>query len=71
MPQLSGLEVAARLLARRQLPILLVSGFIDECDIAAARELGLRTPLRRPVEPEQLRSALESALGEAEQRDDG
>jgi len=65
MPQLSGLELAARLQAWRRLPILLVSGYIDERGLAAARELGLRAPLRKPVETDRLRAAIEAALGEA------
>jgi PAS domain S-box-containing protein len=62
MPQCSGLELAARLRARRRVPILLVSGFVDERSLAAARELGLDAVLHKPVEAEQLRAAVEAAL---------
>ena len=62
MPHLSGLELAARLRARRRVPILLISGFVDERGLAAARELGLAAVLRKPVEPDELRAALEAAL---------
>jgi CheY-like chemotaxis protein len=63
MPQCSGLELAARLRARRRLPILLASGFVDERALAAARELGLAAVLQKPVEAEQLYAALAAALG--------
>ncbi len=63
MPQCSGLELAARLRARRRLPILVASGFVDERALAAARELGLAAVLQKPVEAEQLYTALAAALG--------
>ena len=65
MPHLSGVELAARLRERRRLPVLLVSGYVDERSLSAARELGLRAPLRKPVETDLLRAAIEAALGEA------
>jgi len=75
MPQVSGLELASRLLARRRLPVLLLSGYVDERSIAAARELELAPPLSKPVEPDRLRAALEAVLGtapdESSLRDDG
>jgi CheY-like chemotaxis protein len=65
MPHLSGVELAARLRERRRLPVVLVSGYVDERSLSAARELGLRAPLRKPVETDLLRAAIEAALGEA------
>ena len=62
MPQLSGTELAARLQSRRDLPVLLASGFVDDAALAAARELGVHAVLRKPVEAAELRAAVESAL---------
>jgi PAS domain S-box-containing protein len=71
MPHLTGLELAARLRRQRRLPVLLVSGFLDERSLARAGELGLAAPLRKPVETEQLRAALEAALGAGGAKDKG
>ncbi|MBK9245340.1 MAG: PAS domain S-box protein [Burkholderiales bacterium] len=65
MPQCSGLELAGRLRARRRLPVLLTSGFVDERTLAAARELGLTAVLQKPVEAEQLYSAVAAVLQRA------
>jgi PAS domain S-box-containing protein len=62
MPNFSGLHLAARVRARRRLPVLLCSGFVDERGLAAARRLGLAAVLHKPVEAEQLHAALEAAL---------
>ncbi len=62
MPQLSGLDLAARVRARRRLPVLLASGFVDERSLAAAREIGVTAVLRKPVDAAQLRTAIEAAL---------
>jgi len=63
MPGLTGLELAARCHAvRPDLPVLLYSGFsegIDEAELSRSR---VRALLRKPIEPEALRSALAEAL---------
>jgi PAS domain S-box-containing protein len=71
MPHLTGLELAAGLLRRRTLPVLLLSGFLDDRSKARASELGLAEPLRKPVETEQLRAALEAALSAGGATDKG
>ncbi|HEY3635518.1 MAG TPA: PAS domain S-box protein, partial [Caldimonas sp.] len=66
MPGLTGLELAERLAtARPELPVLLYSGFGEGIDVAALTRSGVRALLRKPIEPEALRSALAESLGES------
>jgi len=62
MPQLSGIELVARLRSQRELPVLLSSGFVDDAALAAAREVGVHAVLRKPLEPAELRAAVEAVL---------
>jgi FixJ family two-component response regulator len=62
MPQLSGFDVQARLLASgKQLPVIVITGN----DTPAAREralaLGVTSYLRKPVEIRELLAAIEAA----------
>jgi CheY-like chemotaxis protein len=64
MPGLTGLELAERLAtAWPELPVLLYSGFGEGIDAAELRRSGVRALLRKPIEPEALRSALAESLG--------
>ena len=64
MPGLTGLELATRVAALRpELPVLLYSGFGDGIDAAELKRSGVRALLRKPIEPEALRSALAEAIG--------
>jgi len=64
MPGLTGLELATRVAALRpELPVLLYSGFGDGIDAADLKRSGVRALLRKPIEPEALRSALAEAIG--------
>jgi PAS domain S-box-containing protein len=64
MPGLTGLELATRVAALRPaLPVLLYSGFGDGIDAADLKRSGVRALLRKPIEPEALRSALAEAIG--------
>jgi len=63
MPGLTGLELATRVAALRpELPVLLYSGFGDGIDAADLTRSGVRALLRKPIEPEALRSALAEAI---------
>ena len=64
MPGLTGLELAERLATTRPaLPVLLYSGFGEGIDPAELTRSGVRALLRKPIEPEALRSALAESLG--------
>ena len=64
MPELSGVDLAhaARSL-RPNLPVLLYSGHADLIDVEALQEAGIRRVLRKPLEPAELRAAIEDCLG--------
>ena len=63
MPRVSGIELAERLRTQQpQLRWLLCTGFADAASVARARTLGARAVLRKPIERDELRNALESAL---------
>ena len=67
MPQMTGIELAERLRARLPtLRWLLCTGFADEASVARARALGALAVLHKPVEPVELRTAIESALQTAD-----
>ncbi len=58
-----GTDVASPLRERRPgLPWLLYTGFADSDTVAEAQRLGAQAVLMKPVEREQLRAALKSAL---------
>jgi len=63
MPELGGVDLAhaARTL-RPNLPVLLYSGHADLIDVAALKQAGIRRVLRKPLEPAELRSAIEECL---------
>jgi PAS domain S-box-containing protein len=64
MPGLTGLELAARLATTwPELPVLLYSGFGEGIDAAELARSGVRALLRKPIDPEALRSALAESLG--------
>jgi FixJ family two-component response regulator len=44
------------------LPIILCSGYADEAAAAEAQRHGVQTLLRKPIEPTELRAAVEAAL---------
>jgi PAS domain S-box-containing protein len=63
MPQMTGVEVAARVAAERPgLPVMLYTGDADEFDPAELRRCGVRKMLRKPIEPKVLRSTLQDLL---------
>ena len=64
MPELSGVDLAhvAQSL-RPHLPVLLYSGHADLIDVEALKQTGIRRVLRKPLEPAELRAAIEDCLG--------
>jgi CheY-like chemotaxis protein len=64
MPELSGVDLAhAAQSLRPDLPVLLYSGHADLIDVEALKQTGIRRVLRKPLEPAELRSAIEICLG--------
>jgi len=64
MPELSGVDLAhAAQSLRPGLPVLLYSGHADLIDVEALKQTGIRRVLRKPLEPTELRSAIEDFLG--------
>ena len=63
MPGMTGLALAQRAAELRPgLPVLLYTGFGEGLDEADLTRSGVRTLLRKPVDKETLRSALQEAL---------
>jgi nitrogen-specific signal transduction histidine kinase/ActR/RegA family two-component response regulator len=63
MPQMSGLDLAhAAAALTPRVPVLLYSGYADLIDEQALQRAGVCRLLRKPVEPADLRAALESCL---------
>jgi len=64
MPELSGVDLAhAAQSLRPNLPVLLYSGHADLIDVEALKQSGIRRVLRKPLEPAELRAAIEDCLG--------
>jgi PAS domain S-box-containing protein len=63
MPELTGKDLAAKILSiRPDMPILLISGFVNPFARETARNLGVKDILLKPIDPRQLGSAVHSAL---------
>lgn len=63
LPYFSGLEIAEGVsLARKQVPVVLITGFGDPETHAKARELGAYCVLDKPFELHSLREAVRMAL---------
>jgi len=66
MPKLTGLELARRLRARRSdLPVILYTGYAEGISEAQLAASGVRTLMRKPIEPAELRAKLTELLGGA------
>lgn len=64
MPGLTGTELAARLIAvRRDLPVILLTGYGGSLLASRAARLGITQVLRKPLQRAELARALESILG--------
>jgi len=63
MPRMTGLELARALAGTRpELPVILYTGYSDDLDDADLAAAGIRTLLRKPVEPAALARALAGHL---------
>jgi CheY-like chemotaxis protein len=63
MKPLSGIEVLARIMASRpSLPVIILTGFVDDQIIERAQALGCRDFLIKPVRKEQLLAAISRVL---------
>jgi CheY-like chemotaxis protein len=67
MARLSGTELAEALrVARPELPVILVSGYIGSLMSERAAAAGIREILRKPVQARELAAALERALAKGQ-----
>ncbi|MBK6657537.1 MAG: PAS domain-containing protein [Proteobacteria bacterium] len=63
MPRLTGAQLAARVMGvRADLPVVLMTGYSATIDERKARELGIRTYLRKPVRGDELLAAVANAI---------
>lgn len=63
MPGMSGIEVAARIKAARPwLPVVIVTGYGNEANEAAAKEAGVAAFLRKPLSPELIEHSAQAAV---------
>ena len=66
MPRLSGAQLATRLKGlRRDLPVVMMTGYSATIDEHKARELGIATYLRKPVNGDELLAAVATAVQRA------
>jgi CheY-like chemotaxis protein/signal transduction histidine kinase len=65
MPDLTGLELAQRMLSiRPDIPVILTTGYSEMVDEVRARDIGIREYLMKPLTPEALAAALRRVLDE-------
>lgn len=63
MPQLTGVELAQKILAvRPELPIILSTGYSDQVDEVKAKTLGIRGYITKPVEVDTLFNMVQSLI---------
>lgn len=62
LPETTGPELLQQLLTVRPLPSILMSGLANAAEVAAARQAGFFTFLRKPLNLEHLRQSLEGLI---------
>jgi CheY-like chemotaxis protein len=63
MPGMTGMELSEHLLRlRRDLPIVLCTGYSEAVTLQRAREIGIRALLMKPIDPDELAQTLRSLL---------
>jgi CheY-like chemotaxis protein len=63
MPRMTGAEFTNRILAiRRDIPVILSTGFSDVMDERKAREMGVREFLMKPAGINDLKNAIKRSL---------
>jgi CheY-like chemotaxis protein len=66
MPGMTGLDLASQLIQiRPDIPIILLTGFVDEMDEPVMQQAGIRRVLRKPVTIEELGRAVREVLDQA------
>jgi len=69
MPEMTGSEMAERMLARRpDLPVVLCTGFSESLTPAQARSIGIREVLMKPVEKRDLAETIRRVISPAQGR---
>jgi PAS domain S-box-containing protein len=69
MPRMTGVQLAQSLQAlRADLPVILYSGYGEGLDQPALKAAGIRTVLRKPVDPHALEAALATVLAASRAR---
>jgi PAS domain S-box-containing protein len=64
MPGMTGLDLATALTGiRADIPVIMLTGFVEEFDPERMRAAGVRTVLRKPVGLDELGQAVRDALG--------
>jgi len=64
MPEMPGTQLADEVArVRPELPVLLITGYLDRGQDETVRRTGVREVLRKPLSPEELGAALRRALG--------
>ena len=63
LPDLDGRELIGRLLARRRIPAIALSGYGTEQDIQASLDAGFTAHLTKPTEMKALLAAVATVLG--------
>jgi CheY-like chemotaxis protein len=67
MPGMDGIEVARRIKASRPwMPVLIITGFANDENEAAANEIGVAGFLRKPLAPETIEDSALGAMAEPE-----
>jgi CheY-like chemotaxis protein len=67
MPGMPGTELAAEMIRLRpDLPVLLITGYMDAMQDDAVRRTGIRDVLRKPIAPAALSDAVKRALASVE-----
>ncbi|MBU1568011.1 MAG: PAS domain-containing protein [Proteobacteria bacterium] len=63
MPNMTGAELAREVLAlRKDMPVIMVTGYGDTFDAQRARQVGIRDLILKPVKREKLQQAVRKAL---------
>ena len=64
MPEFSGIELLAKIRAIQRVPAIALSGYGMESDVAESKRAGFQLHLTKPVDFEQLITAVNSLLTE-------
>jgi PAS domain S-box-containing protein len=69
MPDLTGAELTKRLRnVRRDIPVILITGFSETMDVDRARRVGIQRLLMKPIIKHELAEAIRAVVGEKEKK---